>query len=304
MLEESKPVRQAFGSPGGKSYLAPKIVGMIPPHETYVEPFAGGAAVYFKKPPSEKEVLSDKDREIAFAFRFLRDMTPEQFERLKRYDWRVSRELFGKVKTSEPKDDMGRFRKFYYLRKASLANASKTVSPLRDGNTIDVAHLWKAHERLKRTAIHGGDAIAMIRKYDSPVAFHYLDPPYPDRAFVGATEKYTTEDLARLVEVLKGVKGKFALSLGTGHISLLPKDWHIKRVKVRRRIPKGEGGFNQTFGYEIIATNYNPDTVARHKADYGVARPQLATRRRMPRRKANARRFYTPTVVSLARSRG
>jgi len=35
-------VRQAFGSPGGKSYLAPRIATMLPPHKVYVEPFVGG----------------------------------------------------------------------------------------------------------------------------------------------------------------------------------------------------------------------------------------------------------------------
>ena len=61
-MDTTKPVQQAFGSPGGKSYLAPRIASMMPPHKTYVEPFAGGAAVFFRKVPSQKEVLSDKDK--------------------------------------------------------------------------------------------------------------------------------------------------------------------------------------------------------------------------------------------------
>jgi DNA adenine methylase len=229
MAQTETPVRQAFGSPGGKTYLAPKIVGMIPPHDTYVEPFAGGAAVYFKKPPSEKEVLSDKDREIAFAFRFLRDMTPEQYERLKRYDWGKKRGLFDKVKASEPKDDIERFRRFYYLKKASFGHGGQQFSTGDEGGTVGIDHLWKVHERLKRTAVHGGDAISVIRKYDSPTALHFVDPPYPGRAFIGAKEQYTEADLARLVSVLKNIKGKFILTLGTEHAKLLPTSWHIKQ---------------------------------------------------------------------------
>ena len=97
-MEATKPVQQAFGSPGGKSYLAPRIAKLIPPHKTYVEPFAGGAAVFFRKEPSEKEVLSDKDAGIAFAFRFLADMTAKQFEELKKKNWVASRRQFAKVK--------------------------------------------------------------------------------------------------------------------------------------------------------------------------------------------------------------
>jgi DNA adenine methylase len=284
---------------------------MIPPHETYVEPFAGGAAVYFKKPSSEKEVLSDKDREIAFAFRFLRDMNPEQYERLKRYDWRVSRELFARIKASEPKDEVERFRQFYYLRKASYAKGGQQVNPEREGTNIGIDHLLKVHERLKKTSIHGGDAIAVIKKYDSPTAFHYIDPPYPDRAFVGATEKYTEEDLARLIEVLKGIKGKFALSLGIEHAKLLPPQWHIKRVAVKRPLMM-KAGEKLPVQYEIIATNYNPDTVSLHssltpppikrqisdRVLHRERRKVLVKTRRRPKRV----RRYNPAFVSLSRT--
>jgi DNA adenine methylase len=297
MEQPETSVRQAFGSPGGKTYLAPRIVGMIPPHEIYVEPFAGGAAVYFKKPPSEKEVLSDKDREIAFAFRFLRDMTPEQFERLKRYDWVKRRGLFDKMKGSKPKNDVERFRRFYYLKKASFGKGGKSFSPMDEGNRIDISRLPKIKERLKRTSIHGGDALAMIRKYDSPTAFFYLDPPYPDRAFIGAKDQYTDEDLTRLVGILSSIKGKFALSLSTEHRKLLPESWHVKRVKVQRRLLQDSVGRENE--YEIIATNYNPDMV-RHEASYGEARPQFVARRRVSVRRPRARRFRTPSATSLA----
>jgi DNA adenine methylase len=316
MVQTETPVRQAFGSPGGKTYLAPKIVGMIPPHDTYVEPFAGGAAVYFKKSPSEKEVLSDKDREIAFAFRFLRDMTSEQFERLQKKNWVITREQFEKLKGMTPKDDLEHFYKFYYLKKASYGDASKQINPLRleEGhNHLDVSHLWKVHERLKRTAVHGRDAIGIIRKYDSPTALHFVDPPYPGRAFIGETEKYTEEDLARLVNVLKDIKGKFILTLGTEHANLLPKNWHIRKVKVWRRIPRGGGDFNRTFGYEIIATNYNPDTlltrssqsfkppaIKRQISDAVLHRERRKVLIKTRRRPKKARR-YNPSSVSLSR---
>ena len=70
-----KGVRQAFGSYGGKRALAHKIAAYIPYHKTYVEPFAGGAAVLFAKDPSPQEILNDRDSEIAFMYRFIRDHT-------------------------------------------------------------------------------------------------------------------------------------------------------------------------------------------------------------------------------------
>jgi hypothetical protein len=41
---------------GGKKNLAKKLASMIPEHETYVEPYAGGAALFFNKKPSKKDV--------------------------------------------------------------------------------------------------------------------------------------------------------------------------------------------------------------------------------------------------------
>jgi DNA adenine methylase len=251
-----KPIRPAFGSPGGKTYLAPRIVGMIPPHDTYVEPFAGGAAVYFRKPPSEKEVLNDKDKDIAFAFRFLHNMTPNQFLELRKFNWVKTERQFDKVKAIQPENDLQRFYRFYYLKKASWGCGGKSFSHLNAGESVNIDRLWKIHLRLQRSRIHGTDALRLIDKYDSPNTFFYLDPPYPGRAFIGADFSYGVDDLRRLLLKLKGIKGKFLLSLGTEHQCLLPTNWNVKRLMVRRGIPQGDGEFNRTFQYEIIASNY------------------------------------------------
>src|SRR5258708_27823741 len=38
---------------GGKRYLAPKIVALMPPHLHYVEPYAGGLAVLLARDPND-----------------------------------------------------------------------------------------------------------------------------------------------------------------------------------------------------------------------------------------------------------
>ena len=48
--------------PGSKYSLAQKIIKFIPrQHDSYIEPFAGGAAVLFQKKRSRLEVLNYKD---------------------------------------------------------------------------------------------------------------------------------------------------------------------------------------------------------------------------------------------------
>lgn len=263
--DDHKPVRQAFGSPGGKSSLAPKIVAMMPDHDIYVEPFAGGAAVFFKKPKVEKEILGDKDADIAFAFRFLRTMTPQQFKRLQKYDWVSSRDLFKKLKESKPKSDLARFRRFYYLKKASFASGGGTYNRLREGDQISIEQLWRIHERLKRTKVHSGDALLLIDKYDSPRTLFYIDPPYPDRAFVGQSfDNWTKEDLARLIGQLKSLKGRFILSLAPESAGLLPSRFRVARVRVDHRKLKPRGSeWNKGKEFEIVVTNFSPNG---HKA--------------------------------------
>src|ERR1700692_2708217 len=49
---------------GGKRRIAKLLVSLMPAHTTYVEPFAGGAQVFFHKPRSKVEVLNDLDDEM------------------------------------------------------------------------------------------------------------------------------------------------------------------------------------------------------------------------------------------------
>src|SRR5262249_55750474 len=50
---------------GGKSYLAGRIVKMMPQHTQYVEPFAGGLAVLLaKEPEGVSEVVNDLHRDL------------------------------------------------------------------------------------------------------------------------------------------------------------------------------------------------------------------------------------------------
>ena len=58
---------------GGKGLMAAWIIGHMPRHDLYVEPFCGAANVFFKKRPSKCEILNDANQEIANYFEVLKD---------------------------------------------------------------------------------------------------------------------------------------------------------------------------------------------------------------------------------------
>ncbi|UJL31709.1 DNA adenine methylase [Mycolicibacterium vanbaalenii] len=62
---------------GGKTRLAKRIAALLPPHEHYVEPFAGSLAVLLAKKPSRMETVNDLDGLLMTFWRVLRDRPDE-----------------------------------------------------------------------------------------------------------------------------------------------------------------------------------------------------------------------------------
>lgn len=59
--------------PGSKWRIADRLVQMIPEHHAYCEPFFGSGAVFFKKNPSDIEMINDLDNDIPNLFMCIRD---------------------------------------------------------------------------------------------------------------------------------------------------------------------------------------------------------------------------------------
>ena len=209
---------------GSKSKIAPLIIRNFPAHQTYVEPFAGSAAVLLAKEPSEVEVFNDPNADLVNLFRVLRD--PSLFCRLKiiaesTLYARAEFDLAGEP-TSEPVE---RARRFLVRQRQSRGGLGRQWSFCRADSKVNIASVvrrWRAgierlpaiHERLKKVQIEQADWRVIIDRYDSAETLHYLDPPYLPSVRVGGAYEHemTQEDHRKMVVRLLSVGGMVVLS--------------------------------------------------------------------------------------------
>ena len=139
----------------GKNRIARKLISLIPAHTTYVEPFCGGAQVFFHKEPSKVEIFNDLSDDV---FNFLRVCKLHDKELLRYLDFCiVSRrwfELFEKT-LPETLTDVQRAARFFFLQKncygGLIVRRNFSVS-VEDGSNYNPKSLprllERAHERL------------------------------------------------------------------------------------------------------------------------------------------------------------
>ena len=203
---------------GGKNRVAKKIIALIPEHTCYIEPFCGGAQVFFHKAPSKVEVLNDLNEDV---FNFLRvcQMHHEELLRYLQYSI-VSRKWFDLFEKTSPETltDIQRAARFFYLQKncygGLILRRNFTIS-VQDGSNYNPSSLpkllRKTHERLRNVQLECLPYQEILRKYDRPFTFFYLDPPYWNRPYYKFN--FEAKDYIELAERLTKLEGKFLLSL-------------------------------------------------------------------------------------------
>jgi DNA adenine methylase len=200
---------------GGKSLLADKIIPMIPTHRCYVEVFAGAAWLLFKKPESKAEVINDINRDLVTLYRVVQNHL-EEFARY--FKWMlISRDEFERLRKVDPSTltDIQRSARFYYLIKAGFGSRAvnptfgiSTTQRLRLGEELSEAHL-----RLARVTVENLPYADVIKRYDRPATFFYVDPPYFKCEDYYGKGLFSRADFANLAELLGGIKGKFIMSI-------------------------------------------------------------------------------------------
>jgi DNA adenine methylase len=260
-------MKSPLGYMGGKSRLAKRIVERIPSHTCYVEPFCGGAWVYFTKKPSRVEILNDRDSELVKFWNVVRHHLPE-FLRCLDFSM-VSRDQFNAENNLDPHvlTDVQRAVRYYRLQrmgfggkttKRSFGTSSVRPSSLNLQNVEE--QLKETHKRMARTTIENLDACECILRYDSPKSFFYIDPPYWNADFYAVS--FRGKDFERLRDTLASIQGKFLLSLNdTPEIREIFKGFNIESIETKYSLANGK---NAASGRgedrkEVLISNYKEE---------------------------------------------
>ena len=203
---------------GGKRRLADTLLSRFPAHECYVEVFAGGAALFFMRPPATVEVINDVNGELVNLYRVVQHHL-EEFVR--QFKWALtSRTVFQWLKDTRPETltDIQRAARFYYLQQACFGGkvagqtfGTATTTPpglnlLRLEESLSAAHL-----RLANAYVEHLDWAECIRRYDRPHTLFYLDPPYWETEGYGID--FPLDQYEHMAEVMRQLKGKAIVSL-------------------------------------------------------------------------------------------
>lgn len=261
---EKDPNPAIWTSPGGKARLSTRLATLFPPHTTYVEPFCGSAAVFFRKEPADVEVLNDGDKDIADAFKIIKSLTRADYENLRARNWKGSLDLFRKMTKNQPTEKLDRLYKFLYTSFFSYGSTrGKGFNYTRQGRSglILIDRCARCQKRLKNAKIYGEDYAKIIEKYDSKDTVFYLDPPY-----VGTIGDLGEKDFdeEKFLEILKGMKGKFVLTYGVrGKLPKMMREakFYVKRIVFPRgplgRTSLNAQGQNRKFLHQLVVANFD-----------------------------------------------
>lgn len=242
---------------GGKTTLADRIAALLPPHEHYVEPFAGSLAVLLAKRPSRMETVNDLDQAVMAFWRVLRER-PADLERYcaltphGRAELEVARE---QVPADHPDRELEIARRIWVRLTQSRGGSLRRSgwrhymdpksSPVGTAVRMHgyVARVAAAAERLSRVSLECRPALEVIAAYGKyPDVLLYADPPY--LASVRTSTEYLHEmpseaEHRELAEALKACKAAVVLS---GYASPLYADlyggWHRHEISTAT----GQGG--------------------------------------------------------------
>ena len=215
---------------GGKTKLRKWISGLLPAHTIYVEPFGGSFAIGFALPKTNKskyrKVYNDLDGHVVNFFRVLRDQPEELISKIELTPY--SREEFedavsyidNEDKPWENDNPVEWARRYLIFNRQSMFG-KETGSWCISLHGENISMTWATlPDSIRETAILFKEAYVerldyrkVLKKWDSPEACFYLDPPYLDveKDFYHVNKNEGFDHVA-MRDAVSDIKGSWAIS--------------------------------------------------------------------------------------------
>ena len=288
---------------GGKNRFEDYIKPIVPlNYKVFLEPFAGSFGVYFflDMPKNSKVIYNDINRDQANLVCCSKDYE-KFYEYLRNEIESTSGSLY--CKETVPELIKLHYKELYYsLKKSNFRNESFNIPDLKRASTYAFLltsafsscsytaagfsgfKLKTFLNKLKNVELQKKlqkidsfetlDFEQIIKKYDSPDTFMYLDPPYNSvekkgsnddvrSGWYGTKDEFGQKEHIQLLELLKTTKSRWALSYYYFPLleTLLPKDQY---VWLERDFFRSSASFSENKsekGTELLILNYDPEHI-------------------------------------------
>jgi DNA adenine methylase len=236
---------------GSKRLLANKIIKYIPKHNIYVEAFAGSASVFFRKDKVKKNILNDLDKNLIDGYRLLKKASSNPEDYNIPNGVKNIQKLVDNVSSSSSIED--RLLQKLYLMCNTFG--SRGLGKIFRGHNQKqkINKIQDYINKLKNTMITNKDYKIIIKKYDSPDTFFFLDPPY-EKSVEQKLYEDGSMDFEEFKKILDEIDGFFLLTINDSpYIRRLFKDYVIVPIKVKAM---GNLNLGTEDRNELIIMNY------------------------------------------------
>ncbi len=260
---------------GCKRRLATRIAALLGPHDAYWEPFAGGAAVFYAKPPCRIEVLNDLHGDVTNLVRIIADrrLGPQLYRRLRRTMFYQALYIEAEERLKTETDPLE--RAYLYFIKiwmswggvAGTGRAARRMSLRYTNNGGHQATRFRSavlsipawRRRLRNATILSMDAFELFPKIeDAPGTVIYCDPPYLIHS-VDYQHDFRPLDHVRLAQALHRFRRARVVISYYDHPALadLYPGWTMERIEVTKTLVQmgKRGGDHRQRAVEVLLVN-------------------------------------------------
>ena len=251
--------------PGGKSRHLKRLLPHIPDGAGYIEAFAGGCALLLAKPRTKLEVVNDVNGDLVNLYRCAANH-PDELARKLRELPPASREQIANTRqllqTRGCLTDIQRAALFLHLNKTSFGGSGTSLAVVRDpkgsafiGTENLIGRVRAFQERFDKVVIEQLDYQRLLKNYDHPKNFIFLDPPY-GVSDIANYDGWGEEQLTTFRDRVKALKSRWIVTLDDSPVNrALWKGFDIEFLRTRNGSGNQAVGPTRFFGELII---YSP----------------------------------------------